>query len=59
MITGEDMSRLPEVTHPSQKKAEEIEASEEKPSYAQVFRLLYRILNPGYLVKIYVTLNID
>ena len=36
MITGEDISRIPEVVNPNDKKPETIE--EEKPSYAAVAR---------------------
>ena len=37
MITGEDISRIPEVVNPNDKKPETIQ-EEEKPSYAAVAR---------------------
>ena len=39
MITGDDISRLPDVVNPNEKKPETIEeVAEEKPSYAAVAR---------------------
>merc|ERR1711990_531994 len=38
MICGDDISRLPEVVNPNEKKPEKIEETEEKPSYAAVAR---------------------